>query len=972
MKGKTSAYRIREAEVSEASANLVYVCDQWEIDLGRRELRSRGIPLPLGGRAFEIVTVLVQSATELVTKDRMMERVWPGAVVGEGTLHVHISAVRKALGQDRAMLKTVSGRGYRLLGSWTPQQREGTAPPVYSSLTRTSGAPPANNFPPLIARLIGRAAAAQFVQDLVSAYRVVTLTGPGGIGKTALAIKAARYLLPDFEDGGWIVELASLSDPGLVPSTVASTFGLKLTGEISAEAVARAVGGRHLLLVLDNCEHVIDVAANLAETLTRLCPRTTIVATSREVLRIDGESVYRVPPLEVPAPGQAAPDYIMQYSAVELFVARTKALNAGFSPTAKDLTSIATICRQLDGMPLAIELAAASAAALGIAQVSAGLHDRFALLTRGRRTALPRQRTLRATLDWSYELLPETERRLSRRLAVFAGGFTVDAATAVMADTRLDAATVADGIANLVTKSLIALDPTPGVTRWYLLETIRAYATEKLAEHAETSIAAEHHALYFRDLFAPQARAARSSLSDEDLARHVREIDNVRAALDWSFSPAGDQAIGIDLTAAYAPVWRHLSQISECSERCERALLSLEPQVTANMSLRMDLQINLASAIFITMGPPEKAKALLTEALETADALNDLNTQAGALSMLISIYFSRGEYGRAQIAAERIEQIAHRIGDPIHLRFAYQQMAASLLTRGRSREAQQYLERVLRFSAASGDRRDAIYYNSNDDAADRATLAAALWMQGFTDQALNEARLSLEGLQRTDHPLLLCRTLYGISRIATMTGDFATADREIARLIEVAKGSNAHLWETAAHFLKGKLLVERGEFAQGILVLRDAFETSDRTGWHISYEECKGALALGLAGTGRLDEALLAVDDAMAADRKGADGRGWYAPELLRIKGEVLLQQAADQLVLAAEDCFTQAAQMAREQGALFWELRVALSVARLRVSQGRHHEARAPLASVYDRFTEGFATADLQAARTLLEGLPP
>ena len=251
-------------------------------------------------------------------------------------------------------------------------------------------------------------------------------------------------------------------------------------------------------------------------------------------------------------------------------------------------------------------------------------------------------------------------------------------------------------------------------------------------------------------------------------------------------------------------------------------------------------------------------------------------------------------------------------------------------------------------------------------------LARALWMQGFTDQALNEARLSLKELQGTDHPLLLCRALYGIGRMSTMIGDFATADREIARLIEVTKGSNAHLWEAAARFLKGKLSVERGAFAQGLLVLRDAFETCDRTGWHISYEEYKGALALGLAGTGRLDEALLAVDDAMAADRKKSDGRGWYAPELLRIKGEVMLQQAAEQLVLAAEDCFTRAAQMAREQGALFWELRVALSVARLRVSQGRHHEARAPLASVYDRFTEGFATADLQAARTMLEGLPP
>src|SRR6202165_1237470 len=449
--------------MSEASANLVYACEQWEIDLGRRELRSRGIPVPLGGRAFEVVTVLVQSASEFVTKDYLMERVWPGAIVGEGTIHVHISAVRKALGPDRGLLKTASGRGYRLLGNWTPQQREGTAPPVYSALTRTSGAQPANNFSPLITRLIGRAAAAQFVRDLVSAYRVVTLTGPGGIGKTSLAIKAVRYLLPDFKDGGWIVELASLSDPGLVPSTVASTLGRKLAGESSAESVPRAVGGRHLVLVLDNCEHVIDAVANLAETITRLCPRTTIVATSREVLRIDGEAVYRVPPLEVPAVGQAAPDYIMQYSAVELFVARTKALNADFTPTAEDLASIATICRHLDGIPLAIELAEASAAALGIEQVSAGLRDRFALLTRGRRTALPRQRTLRATLDWSHELLPETERRLLLRLGVFAGGFTVDSAAAVMADAGLDAAMVADCIANLVTKSLIALDPTPGV-----------------------------------------------------------------------------------------------------------------------------------------------------------------------------------------------------------------------------------------------------------------------------------------------------------------------------------------------------------------------------------------------------------------------------------------------------------------------------------------------------------------------------
>ena len=286
----------------------------------------------------------------------------------------------------------------------------------------------ANNFPLNAGRLIGREAAARQVRDLVSAYRVVTLTGPGGIGKTSLAIEAVRDLVSGFEGGGWFVELASLSDPELVPTAVASALGLKLIGEISTDPVARAVGTRHLLLVLDNCEHVIDAVANLAEQFTRLCPYTTIVATSREVLRIEGEAVFRVPPLNVPAPGHDTPDHLLGHGAVELFIARITAMETERAPRTGDLASVAAICRRLDGIPLAIELAAASAATPGIAQVAMGLRDRFALLTQGRRTALARQRTLRATFDWSHDLLPEAERRLFRRLAGFSGGFTVDAA----------------------------------------------------------------------------------------------------------------------------------------------------------------------------------------------------------------------------------------------------------------------------------------------------------------------------------------------------------------------------------------------------------------------------------------------------------------------------------------------------------------------------------------------------------------
>jgi predicted ATPase/DNA-binding winged helix-turn-helix (wHTH) protein len=912
----------------------------------------------------------VQSVSGFVSKDHLMERVWPGAVVGEGTIHVHISAVRKALGPDRSLLKTASGRGYRLLGSWTPRQREGVAAPVEPSLTRTAEGAPQNNFPPLISRLVGRAEAAQFVRDLVSAYRVVTLTGPGGIGKTSLAINAVRYLIPDFADGGWIVELASLSDPSLVPSAVASTLGLKLGGEISAEAVARAVGGKHLLLVLDNCEHVIDTVANLAETFTRLCPRSSIVATSREVMRIDGETVYRVPPLEVPATGRVAPDHIIKYSAVELFVARTKALNVGFSPSADDLASIGLICRRLDGMPLAIEFAAARAAVISVKGVAAGLRDRFTLLTAGRRTALPRHRTLRATLDWSHELLPDTEQHLLRRLAVFPAAFSVDAAVAVMADTGFDAAAVLEGIADLVAKSWVGLDKSGDAPRWSLLETIRAYAHAKLVEHGEADITARHHAAYFLSLLAPVSDF-RSRLSEEGLHLCVAEIDNVRAALDWSFSSADDQTIGIGLTAVYAPVWRQLSLMNECRERCERALFSLQLQENPDIRLRMELKMALASAMFITMGPAEQARTLLTDAIEAADALNDPEAQMKALTASLAILSLRGETGKAIIATDRIEQIAHRLGDPVSLGLAHRQRGTRLLMSGRAREAQQYFERALRSHELRDDRQGGIYYNSNDHAMARVMLARALCMQGFAERALSEARLSLEELQDSDNQLPLCQNLYyGVCRITTMLGDFSTADREIARLIELARRSNAQFWETAGRFCEGKLLVERGEFAQGLTVLREAFETCGRTGWRLSYPEFRGALAMGLAGLGRMEEALRILEDAEARAYEDGNAQLWYHPELLRVRGEIMLQRAPGESALEAENCFSQAAKLASEHGALFWELRVALSLARLRVHQGHSREARALVAPVYDRFTEGFATADLRTAQHFLEKL--
>jgi non-specific serine/threonine protein kinase len=291
----------------------------------------------------------------------------------------------------------------------------------------------------------------------------------------------------------------SLSDPDRVPSLVAHVLGLKLSGEqISPESVARAIGGKKLLLVLDNCEHVVDAAARLAETLVRLCPATSIVATSREGLRIEGEHVYRVPPLDVPGLNGKDSDNVLGHSAVQLFLARAMAVDSDFSPHGENLRAMADICRRLDGIPLAIEFAAARAAILGPELVLSRLDERFGLLTGGRRTALPRHQTLRATLDWSYELLPEPERCLLRRLGIFPAGFTLEAANALMSDQSHATSVTLEQIANLIAKSLVTLDASPSSGRWRLLETIRAYALEILAENGETEQVARSCAEFCR------------------------------------------------------------------------------------------------------------------------------------------------------------------------------------------------------------------------------------------------------------------------------------------------------------------------------------------------------------------------------------------------------------------------------------------------------------------------------------------
>jgi predicted ATPase/DNA-binding winged helix-turn-helix (wHTH) protein len=914
---------------------LVHASGECEIDLARRELRVSGSFVPVGGRAFQIIEVLAGSAGQLVTKDELLDRIWPGAMVGENTLHVHAVAIRKALGPYRGLLKTEPGRGYRLLGDWTVRPQNAAGPPVGPQRMRVDGESPVTNFPVPVTRLIGRMAVMARLRDLMSAYRLVTLTGPGGIGKTSLALKAARGVVGEYADGGWLVELASLSDPALVSTVVAAALRLPNgLSNVTPETIARSIGDKKLLLVLDNCEHLIEAVATLAETFLVRCPQATIIATSRETLRIAGEQVYRVPPLEVPAAGLDDADHILSHGAVELFIARTKALDSSFSPRADDLPSIGAICRHLDGIPLAIEFAAAHASTFGLYRVAAGLHDHFALLTGGRRTALSRHRTLRGVLDWSYDLLSAAEQRLLRHLAIFTGGFTVEAAAAVVSAGVADVSSVMEDIANLVAKSLVTLDRDVA-SRWYLLETIRAYAATKLDEHGERGAAVRRHAAYFRDLFPWSWLASSSAVSTDDRASRIREIDNVRAALDWCFSAGGDRALGLNLTAGYA--------------RWSRVDVGI-PMLDVTDAARQPLN-------------------LLSRALDTAETLDDLDAQARALIGLITHHSFSAEHDRTLAAARRLLFVTDRIGDVALSRIAGRLMGNALVMLGRPREAQGFLESYLNAYRSTNDKQRSSESPVEHRALAHAFLSRALWLRGFIDQAKREAQASLDDLPATDVPFPLCRVLfYGVCRIMPTTGDFEAAEQSIARLIEAATRINAPFWQTSGQFLSGKLMIERGDFARGVAVLNDAFDVCRRTGWRMSYPEFKGALAMGLSGLSLLDEALAAVSEGLDGATQGKHGCDLFFAELLRIKGEILLRRGA---MSAAEGSFRQAIDIARQQEALFWELRASLSLARMRANQGRRSEARRLVAQVYDRFTEGFGTPDLRAAKVFLDELP-
>jgi predicted ATPase/class 3 adenylate cyclase len=402
------------------------------------------------------------------------------------------------------------------------------------------------NLPVQLTSFVGRDREIAEVRRLLEAVHLLTLVGAGGAGKTRLALQVAAGLFETYPDGVWLVELAALADPSLVPQAIASTQGLReATGRPLMALLSDHLQHRQVLLVLDNCEHLVLACADLVDTLLHACPGLRVMATSREALGIAGETTWRVPSLLLPDPRHApTADSLTVYEAVRLFIDRAVAASSGFAVTNENAPSIAQICQRLDGIPLAIELAAVRVKVLSAEQIAARLDDRFRLLTTGSRTALPRQQTLRALIDWSYDLLSETERTLLGRLSVFAGGWDLDAAEHVCTSDDLDAYDVLDLLAQLVDKSLVLTEEHVGAARYRLPETIRQYGTEKLGATGEEAVLRRRHRDWVRDLVIQQTARLGGAEQADALARLEFEHDNIRSALAWCETEPGGVEIG--------------------------------------------------------------------------------------------------------------------------------------------------------------------------------------------------------------------------------------------------------------------------------------------------------------------------------------------------------------------------------------------------------------------------------------------
>ncbi len=956
---KQTRSRPRAMVDDDAQRNLQF--GPFELSSKERVLRRDGVVLPLGSRALDILIYLAGRPGEVIAKQELIDHVWPDVTVEEGSIRVHVAAIRKALGDGQfgnRYIANIKGRGYSFVGNVV--SRAGGMESGNAKFRQQGRLP----LRPIM--MIGREMVVSEVSDKLREERFVTLLGPGGIGKTTIAMAVGRAVAEEFGGKVHFVDLESLTDPRHVAGAVATSLGLALKSNDPSLELVDLVRSQKLLIILDSCEHVIEAVALVAEQLYQETEQIHLLTTSRELLKVEGEHCCRILPLDVPPDGSEQTAHaVLRYPAVQLFVRRVAARAGGVVLTDEEAPFVAEMCRKLDGIPLAIELAAGQVAILGIKNTVARLMSRLELLRLSHRTAVPRHRTLKATLDWSYDLLSEAERIVFRRIAPFVGHFTLEGARYVAGELGVGAGEIFDAIAGLVEKSLMATRIDEAQAHYRLLDTTRAYALEKLEEHAEVDVVLRRHAEYVAEFLESQREMMLALPRARRTAAYSDQLSNIRAALEWSFGPHGDNEIATRLAAASAQVFLELSLLIECQAWAERAIARLGNPYQ-NSRRAMEISASLPLALMHTEGNDQRVRTAFASALEIAIDQGDLTYELRILSGLFMYSHWTMDIRGATDIAVRSKKLALKTGDPHDMALAEAMLAASDHLLGNHLAAQLHCESGLRY-LASGPRFRSEQYLFHYTSFLLVGMARSLLYRGLLDQSLDYAKRAREEGKRAGHPATFCRSLALVLPVFLTMADLRQSDQYIGELSDLSAAHSLIPYRAIATGLKGQWLLLQNNRIEAVQLLKRALEELHAQRHEMLNMDFTCDLAAALMDLDEHEQALTLTVNAIEQQQRA--GKFLHMPALFRMKGLILASRSVEDY-FEAEGSLLTAIDWAKRQSAGLFELMAATDLAELLLKQDRVPEAYKHLGAALDRTPAGIVAPAHARARQIFSQL--
>lgn len=913
----------------------------YTLNPARRRLMRGADVIQVGSRAMDLLIALVENAGQVLTHRQLLAHAWPGLTVEEANLRVHISALRKILNGGEAQgeyIENLVGRGYCFVA---PLHWSGAAaiPPTAVTVDPVMPAPAAASMlahvapsaapafpararqrlplPP--ARIIGLNDLVQSLIGQLDQQRFVTIVGAGGMGKTTAAVLVGQHV--QSERGGDVIflDLSPVRDPCLLASALASMLGLVSKPGHTEETIIAHLQGTRALLILDSCEHLVDAAASLCERLFSSLDELHILATSREALRVSGEHVHILQPLETPPEGISltAAD-ALAFPAVQLFMDR--AATSGHRPPLEDSQSqlVGGICRRLDGVALAIELVASRAGTFGLQGVADMMLESFQLHGHGRRGAPMRHQTLEALFDWSYALLSPRDQTVLQRLAVFTGFFTLKDALAVASDSHEDRLSVANAVTGLVDKSLIWTSASGSPVYFRLLDTTRAFAAHKLEEAGERDQVARRHLHHILHVLKDDKLDA-AIFSGRDLSALAARLGDVRAALNWARDDATNAADFAQLAAIAAPLFLGLSLLAECEHWCQLGLEALGEEAEEE-HVRLLLLEGLAIGAMFTQGNRSTVSSAIRKGQSVAARLNEVSHEFHLLAGEHIFITRLGDFAGALGVAERCTELSTRIGTPEVLAMADWMMGCCHHLLGDQLKGQIFTERGFQHLSFT-DAPNVDYFGFDHRVRAIEVMARIAWLRGDIPRSHQLAADVISEADRRAHPVSICIALIYGTTVALWSEEADLAGQRICRLLEHASRYALTPYRVVGEGLMGQLAVQQGDTAKGVAAIERALTYCRIEGHQVLVTEMMASLARGHAALGLLDAARSTA--AGAIEHARVAGGCCNLADLILVQAELEIigggsAESIDRLV-------QNALLLARQQSAHHLELKAAI-----------------------------------------------